>query len=79
MVAVEDLSDGLESSMRGHGGGASGPGLPAIVCGVLYICMSIRRVESIACTGFSPGKVEDLCAAPATRVLWLCLQTCGSG
>ena len=49
MVAVEDLSDGLESSMRGHGRGASGcPGLPAIVCGVLYICMSIRRVESIA-------------------------------
>ena len=24
MVAVEDLSDGLESSMRGHGGGAQG-------------------------------------------------------
>ena len=30
MVAVEDLSDGLESSMRGQGGGASGcAGLPA--------------------------------------------------
>lgn len=44
-------------------------GFPHIACEVLCVCMFSRRVESIACIGFSTEKVKNLCPAVTEWIL----------
>lgn len=46
-------------------------GLLHIACEVVCVCMFSRRVEFMACIGFSTEKVKNLCPAVAEWVLIL--------
>lgn len=72
-MALSPRGGGIVEGLQGA------QGFLQLYVGLCTSGMSIRGEEPIACTSFSAGKVKDLCAASAMRILWPCLQTCGSG